>query len=106
MVADQRERFGDEVGKRHGALVAFAAGAHADRASRLFLVAEDEDVGRLLVGEVRGALSVVKRRSGPHERSIRQLLISNGTISIGPPLKDFTGVLTGTPTFLGGQPLL
>lgn len=57
-------------------------------------------------GEVRGALSVVKRRSGPHERSIRELHISNGQISIGPPLKNFVGVLTGTPTFMGGQPLL
>lgn len=57
-------------------------------------------------GEVRQALSVVKRRSGPHERSIRQLLIHNGTVSIGEPLKEFTGVLTGTPEYTGGQSLL
>jgi circadian clock protein KaiC len=57
-------------------------------------------------GEVRQALSVVKRRSGPHERSIRQLLINDGKITIGAPLKNFTGVLTGTPEFKGGQPLL
>jgi circadian clock protein KaiC len=57
-------------------------------------------------GEVRQALSVVKRRSGPHERSIRQLLISNSKVSIGEPLRNFTGVLTGTPEFKGGQPLL
>lgn len=57
-------------------------------------------------GEVRQALSVVKRRSGPHERSIRQLLIHNGKVSIGEPLRNFTGVLTGTPEFKGGQPLL
>jgi circadian clock protein KaiC len=57
-------------------------------------------------GEVRQALSVVKRRSGPHERSIRELLIRHGKLSIGEPLKNFTGVLTGTPEFKGGQPLL
>ena len=57
-------------------------------------------------GEVRQALSVVKRRSGPHERSIRQMLISNGRITIGEPLKNFSGVLTGNPEFKGGQPLL
>jgi circadian clock protein KaiC len=58
-------------------------------------------------GEVRQALSVVKRRSGPHERSIRQLLIRDGRITIGEPLKNFTGVLTGTPEFAGGgEPLL
>ncbi len=57
-------------------------------------------------GEVRQALSVVKRRSGPHERSIRELLIKNGRLVIGDPLKNFTGVLTGTPEFKGGQSLL
>lgn len=57
-------------------------------------------------GEVRQALSVVKRRSGPHERSIRELHISNGKLNIGDPLKNFTGVLTGTPVYKGGQPLL
>lgn len=57
-------------------------------------------------GEVRQALSVVKRRSGPHERSIRELLIRNGKLTIGDPLRNFTGVLTGTPEYKGGQQLL
>ncbi len=57
-------------------------------------------------GEVRQALSVVKRRSGPHERSIRELLISDGRLMIGDPLRNFTGVLTGNPEFKGGQQLL
>lgn len=57
-------------------------------------------------GEVRQALSVVKRRSGPHERSIRELSISNGKLTIGDPLTNFVGVLTGTPEYKGGQPLL
>jgi circadian clock protein KaiC len=57
-------------------------------------------------GEVRQALSVVKRRSGPHERSIRELRISGGKLTIGDPLKAFRGVLTGTPEYRGGQELL
>jgi circadian clock protein KaiC len=57
-------------------------------------------------GEVRQALSVMKRRSGPHERSIRELQIRDGRICIGDPLKNFTGVLTGTHEYNGGQPLL
>ena len=57
-------------------------------------------------GEVRQAISVVKRRSGPHERSIREMRMSTGELTIGAPLKNFTGVLTGTPEFTGGQPLL
>ncbi len=57
-------------------------------------------------GEVRQALSVVKRRKGPHERSIREMQIKDGKISIGDPLKNFTGVLTGTPEYIGGKELL
>ena len=58
-------------------------------------------------GEVRQAVSVVKRRSGPHERSIREMrLIPKASWTIGEPLRNFVGVLTGTPEFRGGQTLL
>lgn len=57
-------------------------------------------------GEVRQALSVVKRRSGPHERSIREMHIRDGRVQIGAPLTNFAGVLTGTPQYTGAQPLL
>jgi circadian clock protein KaiC len=57
-------------------------------------------------GEVRQAISVMKRRSGPHERSIRELRITSGKLTIGEPLANFAGVLTGTPQFTGGQGLL
>jgi circadian clock protein KaiC len=57
-------------------------------------------------GEVRQAISVVKRRSGPHERSIREMRMCAGTLTIGEPLRSFAGVLTGTPEYKGGQSLL
>ncbi len=58
-------------------------------------------------GEVRRAVSVIKKRSGPHERSIRELGIDSGGISVGEPLSRFHGVLRGTPTFSGqGRSLL
>ena len=57
-------------------------------------------------GEVRQALSVMKRRSGPHEGSIREMSFSNGRLTIGDPLRNFAGVLTGTPEYKGGQQLL
>jgi circadian clock protein KaiC len=57
-------------------------------------------------GEVRQAISVMKRRSGPHERSIRELQMKAGELMIGGPLRDFVGVLTGTPEYRGGQSLL
>jgi circadian clock protein KaiC len=57
-------------------------------------------------GEVRQAISAMKRRAGPHERSIREMKLTSGKLEIGEPLKNFVGVLTGTPEFRGGQALL
>jgi circadian clock protein KaiC len=53
------------------------------------------------MGEVRQALSVVKKRSGKHERTIRELSLSAAGITVGAPLRDFHGVLNGTPTYRG-----
>jgi circadian clock protein KaiC len=53
-------------------------------------------------GEVRQAISVVKKRGGAHERTIREFRLENGRISLGPVLKEFRGVLTGVPIFEGG----
>ncbi|HEX5283544.1 MAG TPA: ATPase domain-containing protein [Bryocella sp.] len=54
-------------------------------------------------GSVYQALSVVKKRSGRHERTIRELLFQHGTVSVGPVLTNFEGVLTGHPTYLRGN---
>jgi circadian clock protein KaiC len=53
-------------------------------------------------GHVRKAISVVKKRVGPHERTIRELEITNRGVMVGRPLQQFRGVLTGVPVFLGG----
>jgi circadian clock protein KaiC len=50
---------------------------------------------------VRQALSVIKKRSGEHERTIRELVMRNGVIAVGEVLTEFDGVLTGSPTFRG-----
>lgn len=52
-------------------------------------------------GEVHRAISVMKKRSGPHERTIREFTLSGRGIEIGAPIRDFHGVLSGTPTFVG-----
>jgi len=52
-------------------------------------------------GEVRQAISVMKKRGGAHERSIREFRMDNGHILVGPPLREFRGVLTGVPIFEG-----
>jgi circadian clock protein KaiC len=53
-------------------------------------------------GQVRQAISMMKKRSGPHERTIRELYLRPGGISVGEPLAEFQGVLTGVPILLGG----
>lgn len=54
-------------------------------------------------GEVKRAISVVKRRAGPHERTIRELKISNNGVEVGDPYLDFQGVLTGMPRILTSE---
>jgi circadian clock protein KaiC len=54
-------------------------------------------------GEIRQALSVLKKRSGPHERAIRELVFGDGEIRVGEPLRDFQGVLSGIPNFIGKE---
>lgn len=51
-------------------------------------------------GEVRQAISMMKKRSGGHERSIRELRLADNSIRVGKPLTDFQGILSGTPTSL------
>jgi circadian clock protein KaiC len=50
-------------------------------------------------GEVRQAISVVKKRGGAHERTIREFRMEGGRIRVGPPLREFRGVLTGVPVY-------
>jgi len=54
-------------------------------------------------GDVRRALSVFKRRAGPHERTIRDINFSPAGIGVGPPLSQFRGVLRGEPVLEAGQ---
>jgi circadian clock protein KaiC len=50
-------------------------------------------------GEVRQAISVIKKRSGPHERTIREFRLDPGRIHVGDALRKFHGVLTGVPEY-------
>ena len=52
-------------------------------------------------GNVRRAVSIVKKRNGPHEKTIREIDFDSRGIVIGEPLVDFHGVLTGVPTYVG-----
>jgi circadian clock protein KaiC len=54
-------------------------------------------------GAIHKAISVVKKRSGPHENKIRELTMGPGGIAVGEPLSNFAGILTGVPRPLGGS---
>jgi len=51
-------------------------------------------------GKVKKAISVVKKRSGPHEESIRELRFDEQGIHLSEPLIQFRGILTGVPVEL------
>jgi circadian clock protein KaiC len=58
-------------------------------------------------GAVRKAVSVVKKRTGLHETTIREYAVGPERLRVGAPLSDFQGVMTGVPTYRGGsEPLL
>ncbi|HWJ37408.1 MAG TPA: ATPase domain-containing protein, partial [Sphingomicrobium sp.] len=58
-------------------------------------------------GRVRRAMSVVKKRTGAHEDTIREFRIDQHGITLGEPLMHFQGVLRGVPELIGGaEPLL
>jgi circadian clock protein KaiC len=52
-------------------------------------------------GEVKQAISVVKKRSGTHERTIRELSFKDSKVRVGAALTEFEGVLTGVPKYRG-----
>ena len=59
------------------------------------------------LGQVRRAVSVIKKRTGLHEQTIREFRISQAGLTLGGPLDAFQGVLCGVPSFVGDtQPLL
>ena len=55
--------------------------------------------------EIKQALSVFKKRTGPHERTIRELRITSSGVQVGEPLRGFAGIMTGVPEYRGGLTL-
>ena len=54
-------------------------------------------------GQVRRAMSVLKKRTGRHENTIREFSIGDTGLKVGAPLDKFQGVLRGVPQYHGGQ---
>ena len=59
------------------------------------------------IGKVRRAVSVIKKRTGHHEDTIREYGIGDTGLTLGAPLDGFQGILRGVPNFVGNAaPLL
>ena len=56
------------------------------------------------LGRVRRAVSVIKKRTGAHEDTIREYRVGAHGLALGAPLQEFQGVLRGVPTFVGAGP--
>ncbi|WP_103171125.1 ATPase domain-containing protein [Paracoccus sp. SY] len=48
-------------------------------------------------GEVRKSIAVIKTRTSDHERTVRELKIDGNGLAIGKPIRNFMGLLSGTP---------
>lgn len=57
-------------------------------------------------GAMRRAISVVKKRSGDHQKTIREYRLCRGGIELGPPLSGFRGVVSGAPEYRGDPEIL
>ncbi|EGY01841.1 circadian clock protein KaiC [Nitrospirillum viridazoti Y2] len=57
-------------------------------------------------GDIRRAMSVVKKRTGPHETTIREYRIADGGLQLGEPLRNLQGVLRGNPIYTGAKAAL
>ncbi len=54
-------------------------------------------------GSIRKAVSVLKKRTGRHEDTIRELRFDGAGVHVGKPLTDFRGVLSGVPEYTGTE---
>jgi circadian clock protein KaiC len=55
------------------------------------------------LGRVRRAVSIIKKRTGRHEETIREYRITERGLSLGGPLDEFQGILRGVPTVVTGR---
>jgi circadian clock protein KaiC len=53
---------------------------------------------------IRQAISVFKKRTGAHERTIRALKISSEGLEVGEPLLEFRGIMSGIPNYASSVP--
>ena len=82
---------------QHGLLLANAAELDVSYLADTVLLLRYFEVD----AQIRQAISVFKKRTGPHERMLRELLIQNDGVRVGEPLRGFRGIMTGVPRYDG-----
>jgi circadian clock protein KaiC len=82
---------------QHGLLMANAAEIDVSYLSDTVLLLRYFEVQ----AQIRQTISIFKKRGGPHERTLRELLITNTGLRVGEPLRDFRGIMTGVPYYAG-----
>jgi circadian clock protein KaiC len=84
------------------------AGAHMQSPVDISYLADNAVLLRYFEsrGAIRETISVIKRRGGAHERTLREFRLGAGGIRVGQPLEEFHGVLTGVPSHQGSQAAL
>ena len=82
---------------QHGLLLANAAELDVSYLADTVLLLRYFEVD----AQIRQAISVFKKRTGPHERTLRELLITDDGVQVGEPLQGFRGILTGVPQYEG-----
>lgn len=88
---------------QHGLLLANAAELDVSYLADTVLLLRYFEVN----AQIRQAISVFKKRTGSHERTLRELLIRDTGVEVGDPLEGFRGIMTGVPQYEGTtQPLL
>jgi circadian clock protein KaiC len=56
--------------------------------------------------EIKQAISVFKKRTGAHERTLREMRITSAGLHVGDPLREFQGIMTGVPRYEGETRML
>lgn len=93
------------VAAQHGMLVGSSSGAAGMDISYL---ADSVVLFRYFEahGEIRQAISAFKKRTGPHERTLRQLRVTSQGLEVGEPLREFRGIMSGVPEYAGSTPMI
>ena len=90
------------VGAQHGLMVGGASEIDVSYLADTVLLSRYFEAQ----GEIRQSVSVSKKLTGRHQRTVRELRITEAGVAVGEPLAGFRGIMTGTPEYEGGTRMI